>query len=125
MLRLLSVSVMCLGLLSACATTEKLINKVNVGSSDSPLQQVLTAHPALKKASSNIEIRQVFNRVESPTAAQVIVTQTGLMDDSVRAIRTVYRFKYVKQDWALQDTQKNYQCMRGQNTRTFQTAMCP
>lgn len=125
MLRLLSASVVCIGLLSGCASTEKLMSKVNIGSSESPLQQVLKDHPDLKKASSNVDIRQVFNQVESPTAAQVIVTQTGLMDDSVRAVRTVYVFKNIKEDWKLQDTQKMYQCARGKNTKSFQTALCP
>lgn len=125
MLRLLSASVICIGLLSGCASTEKLMSKVNIGSSESPLQQVLKDHPDLKKASSNVDIRQVFNQVESPTAAQVIVTQTGLMDDSVRAVRTVYAFKNIKEDWKLQDTQKTYQCARGKSTKSFQTALCP
>ena len=125
MLRLLSASVICIGLLSGCASTEKLMSKVNIGSSESPLQQVLKDHPDLKKASSNVDIRQVFNQVESPTAAQVIVTQTGLMDDSVRAVRTVYAFKNIKEDWRLQDTQKTYQCARGKSTKSFQTALCP
>ena len=124
MLRLMSATILSLGLLSGCASTEKLMKKVNIGSSDTPLQQVFKAHPDLKKSSSNIDIRQVFNRVESPTAAQLIVTQTGLMDDSVRAIRTVYSFKSIKQDWALQNTQKSYQCARGKN-KAFQTALCP
>lgn len=124
MLRFMSATVMALGLLSGCASTEKLIHKVDFGSSKTPLQQVLQAHPDLKKVSSNIDIRQVFNRVEAPTAAQVIVTQTGLMDDSVRVIRTVYSFKYLKQDWTLQNTQHSYQCARGKN-KAFQTAVCP
>ena len=41
MLRLLSASVICLGLMSGCATTQKLASKVNLGSSGTPLQQVL------------------------------------------------------------------------------------
>ena len=126
MLRLLSTAVLCVGLMSGCATTEKLMDKVHIGSSDSatPLQQVLNIHLDLKKASSNMDVRQVFNRAESPTAAQVIVTQTGLMDDSVHAIRTTYSFKNVKEQWKLQDTQKTYQCARGKN-KGFQTALCP
>ncbi len=86
------------------------MDKIHIGSSDSatPLQQVLNIHPDLKKASSNMDVRQVFNRAESPTATQVIVTQTGLMDDSVHAIRTTYSFKNVKEQWKLQDTQKTY-----------------
>lgn len=83
--------IICLGLITTgCATTKKLASKVNIGSSDTPLQQVLKERPDLRKGSATVEIRQFFNSVESPTAAQVKVTETGLMDDSVRSMRTVY-----------------------------------
>ena len=119
-----SVSAVCaVLLLSGCATTQKLMS--SVGSSDTPLEQVLKAEPELKQATHSIEIRQVFNRVEAPTAAQVTVVQAGLLDDSVRASRSVYSFKQVNGDWKLSDTQKSYQCYRGKNTRTFQTVKCP
>jgi len=55
----------------------------------------------------------------------VKVTETGLMDDSVRSVRTIYRFKHVEGDWERTSTQKEYQCARGKNTKTFQTAKCP
>ena len=127
MLRLLSTAVLCVGLMSGCATTEKLMDKVHIGSSDSatPLQQVLNIHPDLKKASSNMDVRQVFNRAESPTAAQVIVTQTGLMDDSVHSVQTIYYFKREDNSWMLENTEKLYRCARGSNTKTFQKAVCP
>ena len=125
MLRLLSTCIICLGLMSGCATTKKLASKVNMGSSDMPLQQVLNERPDLRKNSATVEIRQFFNSVESPTAAQVKVTETGLKDDSVRSIRTVYSFKLVDGDWKKVDTEKSYQCIRSKNTKTFQKAKCP
>ena len=69
MLRLLSTAVLCVGLMSGCATTEKLMDKVHIGSSDSatPLQQVLNIHPDLKKASSNwmcVRCLTVQNRLQ-------------------------------------------------------------
>ncbi|CAB1208016.1 hypothetical protein [Acinetobacter bouvetii] len=125
MLRLISTSVICLGLMSGCATTQKLASKVNLGSSDTPMQQVLKERPELRKNLATVEVRQYFNRTESPTAAQVKVTETGLNDDSVRSIRTIYSFKLVDEEWKRIDTQKEYQCMRGKNTKSFQTAKCP
>ena len=68
--------------------------------------------------------RQYFNQVENPTAAEVKVTETGLLDDSLKSIRTIYRFKNVNDDWKLIDTQKAYQCARGKN-KGFQSARCP
>ena len=75
MLRLILASAVCVGLLSGCATKE-LVNKV--GSSDTPLAQVLKERPDLRNELATVEIRQYFNTVESPTAAEVKVTETGL-----------------------------------------------
>lgn len=122
MYRLVAVSAMCLGILSGCATTENLVNKV--GGTDTPLAQVLKERSDLRKNLSTVEIRQYFNRLENPTVAEVKVTETGLLDDSVRSIRTVYSFKNVKEDWTLVNTQKEYQCYRSAN-KSFQTAKCP
>lgn len=126
MLRLLSTSIICLGLMTTgCATTKKLASKVSLGSSDTPLQQVLKERPDLRKNSATVEIRQYFNSAESPTAAQVKVTETGLKDDSVRSIRTTYSFKNVEGDWKKTGTQTEYQCQRSKNSKAFQTAKCP
>ena len=122
MFRLVAVSAMCLGMLSGCATTQNLVSKVS--SSDTPLAQVLKERSDLRKNLSTVEIRQYFNNVESPTAAEVKVTETGLLDDSVRSIRTVYSFKHIQDDWKLVNTKKEYQCMRGTN-KGFQTNRCP
>lgn len=122
MLRLVSVSALCLGLLAGCATTKNLVDKVS--SPDTPLATVLKERPDLVKELSTVEIRQFFNSVEAPTAAQVKVTETGLMDDSIRSVRTIYSFKHVDNDWKLIETEKSYQCMRGKNTKNFQTEKC-
>ena len=123
MFRILAASALCVGILSGCATTQKIVHKV--GNTDTPLAQVLKERSDLRKELSTVEIRQYFNSVESPTAAEVKVTETGLMDDSVRSVRTIYRFKHVEGDWERTSTQKEYQCQRGKNTKTFQTAKCP
>ena len=122
MIRLIAASAMCLGILSGCATTQNIVNKVS--NSGTPLAQVLSERSDLRKDLSTVEIRQYFNQVENPTAAEVKVTETGLLDDSVKSIRTIYRFKNVNDDWKLIDTQKAYQCARGKN-KGFQTARCP
>ncbi|WP_180088969.1 hypothetical protein [Acinetobacter sp. YH12219] len=123
MYRLIAVSTLCVGMLAGCATTQKIVSKV--GSSATPLDQVLKERPDLRKELSTVEIRQYFNRVESPNAGQVKVTETGLMDDSVKSVRTIYSFRLVDGDWQRVNTQKEYQCQRGKNTKTFQSAKCP
>ena len=124
MIRLFSISALCLAVLSGCATTEKLASKVSFTGADMPMQQVLKAQPDLVKNQNSLSIRQVFNRVESPTAAQIAVIESNLMDDSVSAIRTDYVFKRVDDNWELQETKMSYQCARGKNKRSFQTAAC-
>ncbi|MDM1291504.1 hypothetical protein [Acinetobacter indicus] len=109
---------------TGCATTQNIVSKVTP-SAETPLAQVLKERPDLRKQLATVELRQFFNNVESPTAAQVKVTETGLMDDSVRSIRTIYSFKLVNGDWEKVKTEKSYQCLRGKNTKTFQKAVCP
>ena len=84
MLRLIAISGLCLGLMTSCATTTKLMS---LGGGESPMQQVLKAQPEISKEHQNTSIQQVFNRVESPTVSRITVIQTGLMDDSVSAIK--------------------------------------
>lgn len=125
MLRLLAVTILGLGVMtSGCTTTQKVIAKVH-SSSDTPLDQVLKMRPDLREELATVEIRQFFNRVESPTVGQVKVTETGLMDDSVRSIQTIYHFRKEEKNWKMHNTEKLYQCVRGSNTKTFQKAACP
>lgn len=125
MLKKIAMMSVCVGLLAGCATTKDLVSKVGVGTSHTPFEQVLKAHPDLKSELNTIEIRQVFNSVESPNVAQVMVLQAGLMDDSVSAIRTTYSFKLQGNDWKQVDKKEEFKCGRGKNTKTFQTALCP
>ena len=80
MSRLVSISVMCIAMLSGCATTQTIVSKVT--GSETPLSQVLNERPDLRKDLATVELRQYFNSVESPTVAEVKLTETGLMDDS-------------------------------------------
>ena len=119
----------CLSLLSTlvftgCATTQKLVSQVS-GGSDTPIAQVLNVRSDLRKNLSTVELRQFFNQVENPTAAEVKLTETGLMDDSVKSIRSIYRFKNVDGQWQRIDKTQEYQCLRGKNSKTIQTAKCP
>lgn len=125
MLRLLAVTILGLGVMtSGCTTTQKVIARVQ-SSSDTPLDQVLKMRHDLREELATVEIRQFFNRVESPTVGQVKVTETGLMDDSVRSIQTIYHFRKEEKNWKMHNTEKLYQCVRGSNTKTFQKAACP
>ncbi|MDC4964521.1 hypothetical protein OHW02_06650 [Acinetobacter baumannii] len=121
MQRLFLISALCAGLMTGCATASKLIPFVG---SETPMQQVLKTQPEIVKEHNNTSVQQVFNRVESPTVSRITVIQTGLMDDSVSAIRTEYLFKLVDEKWQLQNKQKSYQCARGKGSKGFQTHLC-
>jgi len=130
------ISILCVVNLAGCSTLQSLYKKDAAPASKSapietlltaktPLQQVLKSQSDLSIDQTNVSIKQVFNRIESPSAAQVTVIQSGLMDDSVAAIRTVYQFKKHNANWTLSKTEKSFQCQRGQNTKSFQTKLCP
>ncbi len=125
MLQLLTLTVLGLTMImSGCATTQQVIAKVQ-SSSDTPLDQVLKMRPDLRDELATVEIRQFFNKSEAPTVGQVKVTETGLMDDSVKSIQTIYHFKKEEKNWKMHKAEKLYRCMRGANTKTFQKAVCP
>ena len=73
---------------------------------------------------ATVEIRQYFNTVESPTLAEVKVTQTGLMDDSIAAKRTIYNFKLDGGKWVQVNKTNDHRCLRGKNTKDFQKENC-
>ena len=125
MQKIFTISLLSLAVFSGCATTKDLVSKVNLGSNATPLTQVLNERSDLRKNLSTVEIRQYFNQGENPTVAEVKVTETGLLDDSVNAIRTIYKFKLVESQWKQVGTSKEYQCGRPGSSKNFQKALCP
>lgn len=96
-----------------------------IASSNLPLAQILKIQPDLLNTTQQSSIQQVFNHLENPTAAQVTVIQSGLLDDSVRAIRIIYQFKKNEKQWFVVHVEKSYQCARGAVKQGFQTTLCP
>ena len=72
--------------------TEQSLPRVVDSGALTPFAQLLKHEPDLVQELNHVSIQQVFNRIESPTAAQITVIQSGLMDDSVSAIPTVDQF---------------------------------
>ncbi|WP_347455498.1 hypothetical protein [Acinetobacter thermotolerans] len=106
-----------------CATTQDAI--LQLRAPDTPLEQVLRLRPELREQIATVELRQFFNSPEAPTAGQVKVTETGLKDDSVKAIQTIYHFRLDGRQWELVNTQKMYQCLRSSDQKKFQQKPCP
>lgn len=140
MKNLISVIALSLVVLSGCSTTQKVMDSVGsrksvetkpviapkpiVEQNKTPLAQVLNERSDLRRDLATVEIRQYFNRVENPSVAEVKVTETGLLDDSIKSVRTVYSFKNVDGKWSRVETKKEYQCARGSDTTTFQSKKC-
>lgn len=130
-------SLLLVGSLTACNTVKSLYSKdkkdqssvstptEKISASDTPLQQLFKLQPELAEALNSVSIQQVFNNAESPTAAQLTVVNSGLLDDSVSAIRTVYQFKQQSESWTLTKTETSFKCHRGPNTKSFQDKVCP
>lgn len=110
------------GLITGCASTQALLSPNN---NATPLSQILKMQPELKSELATVEIRQYFNRPESPSIAVVKVTQTNLLDDSIKSIRATYTFNLKGRQWVLGHTQQDRQCYRSKNPEVFQTARCP
>lgn len=124
MQRFLAISALALGMsLTGCATTQQVISKVQ--SPSTPLEQILKQRSDLVHELATVEFRQYFNNIENPTSAEVKVTQTALLDDSVAANRTTYHFKLMDHKWVQVGKKDEYRCVRGKNTKDFQTANCP
>ncbi|WP_171264655.1 hypothetical protein [Acinetobacter sp. ANC 4558] len=126
MLKRIMMIIISLSVLSGCVTTKALVSNISSKKSTikTPLEQILKAHPELQLELSNLDIRQVFNKVEGPTAAQVTIVQSNLLDDSITAIRTTYRFKLHQNIWQQLDTVTEFKCMRGKNITDFQKQYC-
>ena len=109
-------------MMTGCASVQRISG---VGHAETPLAHILKLKPELKNELVTTEIRQYFDKAESPTVGVVKVTETNLMDDSVKTIRTIYNFNLVQGKWMLAKTSQEYQCHRAKNKTKFQTAKCP
>lgn len=116
------IAVFSLTILSGCSSTPKIL--ASISGAETPFAKVLKMHPELKNELSSVEIRQSFNRVESPTVSEVRVIQRDLLDDSIQAIRITYQFKLLNGIWIMSKKQEEHQCARGNNTQVFQTVSC-
>lgn len=125
-LRISTFALLAAAVLSAgCSSSaQKHVPQIIRAVAHTPLDQVLKQRPELLKDLATVELRQYFNTVESPTLAEVKVTETGLADDSVHTIRTIYNFKLTAGKWVQVNKSEEYRCVRGKNTKTFQTAKC-
>ncbi|MGE8644436.1 hypothetical protein [Acinetobacter vivianii] len=114
----------CALLLSACNQPITESQQQAAVQKSTAMHAVLLDQPNLFHDENNLKIDQQFNTAENPTDAQITVEQAQL-DDSVVAVRTEYQLKRDQDVWKIVNKKQSYQCVRGENTETFQFELCP
>lgn len=114
----------CALLLSACNQPITESQQQAAVQKSTAMHAVLLDQPNLFHDDNNLKIDQQFNTAENPSDAQITVEQAQL-DDSVVAVRTEYQLKRDQDVWKIVNKKQSYQCARGENTETFQFALCP
>ncbi|PAV01258.1 hypothetical protein CBG25_17715 [Arsenophonus sp. ENCA] len=74
---------------------------------------------------SNVVITQRTNRVESPDSVEVSIVESGLLDDSVEAIKTIFTFILKDDKWILEKPQDVLiKCYEGRGHKDFSPETC-
>lgn len=93
---------------------------------ESPLQAVLADNNFVENTElSTLNLSQQINRAESATKAMITLTESGLMDDSIAAIKTTY---FIKQNddamWVIDEKFETQKCRRGEDSGIFTSERC-
>lgn len=104
---------------SAFAETE-------ITSFQTPLQAVLADNNFIENTElPNVTLSQDLNRGESANKVMITLTESGLMDDSIAAIKTIY---FIKQNddatWIIDEKFESRKCRRGEDAGVFTTDRC-
>lgn len=90
-----------------------------------PLQAVIAGNSFIdEEALSTITLSQETNRNESPDLVKITLIQSGLLDDSVESIKTVYYLSKAENGWFITDKTRFQKCRRGNNTIDFTRRNC-
>ncbi|MDR5617564.1 hypothetical protein [Arsenophonus sp.] len=74
---------------------------------------------------SNVVITQRTNRVESPDSVEVSIVESGLLDDSVEAIKTIFTFILKDDKWILEKPQDVLiKCYESRGHKDFSPETC-
>lgn len=69
-------------------------------------------------------VRAEASRLENPQEVRVTLTQDGLPDDSIRAVRYVLEFKRAGQRWELESARRTQRCQPGRGHQRFSPKPC-
>lgn len=90
-----------------------------------PLQAVISGNPFMDESElSTITLSQEINRNESPNLVKITLIQSGLLDDSIESIKTIYYLSNAENGWFITDETRFQKCRRGNNTIDFTRKNC-
>jgi hypothetical protein len=69
-------------------------------------------------------IREAADRLENPSEVRVILTQDGLADDSIRAVRFTLDFRRAGRRWRLESARRTQKCQPGRGHQGFSAKPC-
>jgi hypothetical protein len=69
-------------------------------------------------------VREQASQLENPRDVRVALTEDGLADDSIRAIRHVLEFKRTDRRWKLQSARRTQRCQPGRGHQRFGPRPC-
>ena len=64
------------------------------------------------------------SRLENPDEVRVLLTEDGLADDSVRAVRYVLEFRRTDRRWRLESARRVQRCQQGRGHQRFSPKPC-
>jgi hypothetical protein len=73
---------------------------------------------------SNLSVTQHVNSGESPDKAMVTIEESGLLDDSVSAEKTVFTMDYQKDKWQIVNRVKTQRCYPERGHQDFSGQPC-
>lgn len=90
-----------------------------------PAQVALKAMgEGFQESATNLRITQRVDGGEMPEKAEVTVEETGLMDDSVEAERTVFSLQFKDGQWTIAERVKTQRCRTGRGHQDFSSQPC-
>lgn len=69
-------------------------------------------------------VRAEASRLENPREVRVVLTEDGLPDDSIRAVRYVLEFKRAGRRWEVESARRTQRCQPGRGHQRFSPDPC-
>lgn len=102
------------------------IAQENAVSFETPMQAVLADNNFVAQTElATISLTQTLNRGESADKIMITLTESGLMDDAIAAIKTTYFIKQNKDAmWIIDEKFETRKCRRGEDAGIFTSKRC-